>query len=402
MKINTSPQKIKEVLTRGIEKVYPSKEALEKVLKSGKKIRLYCGYDPSSPKLHIGSSITLRKLAQFQKLGHEVIMLIGDFTGMIGDPTGKTATRRKLTRKEVLENAKNYKKNASKFLNFSGENAARLEYNSKWSDKITFLDLIELASNFTVQHMIARDMFQERLKKNQPIHIHEFLYPIAQGYDSVAMDVDLEIGGNDQTFNMLIGRDLMRIMKSKEKFVLTTKLLVDPSGKKMGKTTDNAVNMDEAANEMYGKIMSWPDGQIMPAFELLTDVPDKEIKSIAQRLKKGTINPRDIKARLAREITSFYHGKNTAQETEREFNRVFKQKQTPSEMPTIAIKQKNIDILELLLKTKFVKSKSEARRLIEQKGVKIDNQVQSDWRKTISPKKGMVVRVGKRKFVKIG
>jgi len=398
---NIDPKKIDEILTRGVERVYPSKEALAKVLKSGKRIRLYCGYDPSSPKLHIGSSITFKKLGQFQKLGHEVIMLIGDFTGMIGDPTYKTATRKKLSREEVLANSKNYKKYASRFIGFSGSNPAKIKYNSEWSDKLSFADLIEIASNFTVQQMIIRDMFQERLRKNRPIHIHEFLYPIAQGYDSVVMDVDLEIGGNDQTFNMLAGRDLMKIMKNKEKFVLTMKLLTDPTGKKMGKTEGNVVNMDEKPNEMFGKIMRWPDALITPAFELLTDISDKEIKDIATKLKKGAVNPRDVKAKLAREITSFYHGKNAALKAEKEFNRVFKQREAPSEIPAVSIKGKNIDILELLLKIKLAPSKSEARRLIEQKGVKIDGKIQSDWRKMISPKRGMIVQVGKRKFAKI-
>jgi tyrosyl-tRNA synthetase len=207
MEINTDPKKIEEVLSRGVEKIYPSFKLLEKKLMARKKLRLYCGYDPSSPTLHLGHLITLKKLAQFQELGHEVIMLIGDFTGMIGDPTEKIAARKKLSRKEVLENSKNYKKQASKLLNFKGVNPAKILYNSKWSDRLSFIDLIELASNFTVQQMIVRDMFQERIKTRRPIYLHEFLYPLAQAYDSVAMGVDLQIGGADQTFNMLCSRD---------------------------------------------------------------------------------------------------------------------------------------------------------------------------------------------------
>src|SRR4030043_655259 len=284
-KIITASNKIKEVLEKGVEKIYPSKEALEKTLKSGKRIRLYCGFDPTSPKLHIGNAIQLRKLAQFQNLGHEVIFLIGDFTGMIGDPTDKSAARKKITRKEILKNAKNYKNLASKILRFSGKNPAKIMYNSEWNDKLTFIELIELASNFTVQQIIIRDMFQERIKKDKPIYLHEFFYPLAQAYDSVAMDVDLEIGGNDQTFNMLCGRQLMKALKNKEKFVLTTKLLNDPSGKKMGKTEGNIINLDEKPNEMYGKIMSWPDSLIFPGFELCTDLSIEEVNQIKKKKK---------------------------------------------------------------------------------------------------------------------
>lgn len=401
MKTNTDPEKIREILSRGVEKVYPSEKALEQLLKSGKRIRLYCGYDPSSSKLHIGSSITMRKLGQFQKLGHEVIMLVGDFTGMIGDPTDKNATRPKLMREEVLDNAKNYEKYASKFLEFYGENPAQIKYNSEWSDKLMFPDLIELTSNFTVQQMISRDMFQERLKKHEPIYIHEFLYPIAQAYDSVVMDVDLEIGGNDQTFNMLAGRDLLKIIKHKEKFVLAMKLLTDPTGRKMGKTTGNALNMDESATEMFGKVMSWPDGQIIPALELLTDVSDKEIKGIEQKIKNKRLNLKDAKAKLAKEIVGFYHGKSEAETAEKEFNRVFKGKEFPAEIPAFTIKEKSLDILELLVKTKLASSKSEAKRLIEQNAIKINSETQKDWRKIITPHKGMIVQAGRRKFAKI-
>ena len=222
-KVITDKNKIKEVLEKGVEKIYPNAGALERVLRSGKRIRLYCGYDATAPTLHLGHTVTLRKLAQFQALGHEVIMLIGDFTTMIGDPTDKTAARKKLTRKEVLANLKNYKKQAGKILKFSGDNPVKLMFNSKWHDKLTFLNLIELASNFTVQQMVVRDMFKERIKKDKPIYLHEFLYPLAQAYDSVIMDVNLEVGASDQIFNMLCGRDLAGVLKNKEKLVLAVK-----------------------------------------------------------------------------------------------------------------------------------------------------------------------------------
>ncbi|MBI4709320.1 MAG: tyrosine--tRNA ligase [Candidatus Portnoybacteria bacterium] len=394
-------EKIKEALTRGVEKVYPSAEALKEVLESGKKIRLYCGYDPSSPTLHFGHSITLRKLSQFQKLGHEVIMLTGDFTGMIGDPTDKTAARKKLSRDEVIRNSENYKKLAGNFLDFSGENPAQIKYNSEWSDKLTFLDLIEIASNFTVGQMIVRDMFQERIKRNEPIYLHEFLYPIAQGYDSLAMDVDLEVGGADQTFNMLVGRDLMKSVKNKEKFVLTTKLLTDPSGKKMGKTEGNMVSMEDSAKDMFGKIMSWPDGQIIPAFELLTDTPLAEIENISCELKEERINPRDPKARLAKKITSFYHGEEAAVQAEKEFSLVFKEGARPLEIPEIKVSEEELNILDLLIKTELIPSKSEAKRLVLQGAIEIDDEIKKDWKETIKIKKGLVIKAGKRKFIKL-
>jgi tyrosyl-tRNA synthetase len=330
-KIITDSNEIKEVLEKGVEKIYPSKEALEKVLKSGKRIRLYCGFDPTSPTLHIGNAIQIRKLAQFQKLGHEMIFLLGDFTGMIGDPTDKIAARRMLTRQQVKNNLKNYKKQASKILKFSGKNPAKIMFNSKWSDKLNFIKLIELASNFTVQQMITRDMFQERIKKHKPIYLHEFLYPLAQAYDSVAMNVDLEIGGNDQTFNMLCGRDLVKAVKNKEKFVLTTKLLNDSSGKKMGKTEGNIINLDEKPEEMFGKIMAWPDSLIIPGFELCTDLSLEEI----DKIKKQKNNPRDDKVRLAREIVSIHHSKLLAEKAEKEFNRLFREGKKPTNIPEV-------------------------------------------------------------------
>lgn len=389
-KIITNTNKIKEVLERGVENIYPSKQVLEKVLKSGKRIRLYCGFDPTAPNLHLGHAIALRKLAQFQKLGHEVIFLIGDFTATIGDPTDKTAIRKRLTKQQIQKNLKNYKKQASKILKFSGKNPARIMFNSKWNSKVKSEKLIDLGFNFTVQQMLVRDMFRKRLREDKQILLSEFLYPLFQAYDSVAMEVDLEIGGNDQTFNMLCGRDLMRKLKNKEKFVLTTKLLTDPQGQKMGKTEGNMINLDEDPKEMYGKIMAWPDSLINSGFELLTDV--KEI---------GQIKPRDAKAKLAREIVGIHHNKKTASDAEREFNRIFKEKRVPSQIPTKRMSVKKIVIVDLLIKTNLASSKSEAKRLIGQGAVKLDNLIIKDWQKKITPKKGVIIRVGKRRFIKL-
>jgi len=402
----TERQKIKDILSRGVEKIYPDKKSLEERLASGAKIKLYCGYDPSGPSLHLGHMITLKKLSQFQKLGHKVIMLMGDFTGMIGDPTDKSAARKKLTREEVLKNSVNYKKLASKFLDFSGENPVEILYNSQWSDKLNFGDLIELASNFTVQQMITREMFQQRLKNKKPIYLHEFLYPLAQAYDSVAMDVDLEIGGNDQIFNMLCGRELMRVVKNKEKLVLALKLLTDPQGKKMGKSEGNMVELDEEPKQMFGKIMSWPDELIVPGMDLLTDIPSPEIDKIKEDMQSGKINPRDAKAQLAREIITVCHNKDSAILAEKEFEKIFKEKELPSEIEEyeyakLRLPGEGAPIIDSVTQIGLTKSKSEAKRLIIQGGLKIDGIVEKDWRKIIKIKKGQVFQGGKRKFKKI-
>jgi tyrosyl-tRNA synthetase len=392
---------IKEILTRAVEKIYPSSAELSKKIALGKKLRIYCGYDPSAPTLHIGHMITLKKLAQFQKIGHEIIILIGDFTGMIGDPTDKTAVRKKLSRQEVLKNSKKYKSQAAKFLKFNGPNPAKILYNSQWSDKLSFVDLIELASNFTVQQMIVRDMFQERLKRKKPIFLHEFFYPLAQAYDSLAMNVDLEVGGNDQTFNMLCGRHLMKALKNKEKYVLTTKLLTDPLGKKMGKTEGNVVNLDDSPDKMYGKIMSWPDEIISLGFELCTDLEMEEIDKISEMIKKEKINPRNAKSRLAKEIVAICHSRKVSEEAEKEFEKVFKNKELPSKMPTIKISDKFLNILNLLVRAGICSSKAEAKRIILQKGIKIEGEVQNNWQKKIEIKKGLIIQAGKRKFIRL-
>ena len=402
IKTITDKEKINEVLTRGVEQIFPDKESFAKVLASGKRISLYCGFDPSAPSLHIGNAILINKLAQFQALGHEVIFLIGDFTGMIGDPTDKRATRKKMTREEVLANSKFYKKQASVYLKFDGTNPAKVLYNSEWGDKVTFKDLIEITANFTVQQMIQRDMFQERLKQEKPIHLHEFLYPVAQAYDSVAMDVDLEIGGNDQMFNMLCGRDLMKAMKNKEKFVLTTKLLVDPTGKKMGKSEGNIVSMDETANNMYGQIMSWPDGLIAPGFELCTQIPMAEVKAIDKQLADDKINPRDLKMKLAYEITRIIHGENAAQEARQYFVKTVQKKEVPDEVRSKKLEARSMNIVELLVELELANSKSEARRLIKQGGIRVNGEAVDDIDKKIKlDKKGILLQRGKRQFVRV-
>jgi tyrosyl-tRNA synthetase len=392
MPVIIDSKKIEKVLKKNVETIYPNFELFKKKIMSGKKLRLYCGFDPSSPFLHLGNMAIFTKLAEFQSLGHEVIMLIGDFTGMIGDPTDKAAARKKLSRQEVIKNSKNYKNIAEKILNFKGPNPAKVLYNSKWLNKLSFKNLIELASNFTVQQMIIRDMFRERIKQKKPIYLHEFLYPLAQAYDSIAMDVDLEIGGSDQIFNMLCGRDLMKTLKNKEKFVLTIKLLTDSGGKKMGKTEGNAISITAQPGDMRRKIMLMDDGLITPVFEACTDFPSNEIKSL---------NPINAKEKLADIIIAKLYGDKEAGKTKKEFNRVFIEKKLPSEISTVKIKEKKLNILDLLVRVKLTPSKSEAKRLVLQKGIKINGDVQDDWKKNVEIKKGMVVQSGKEKFVKV-
>lgn len=400
-KIITDEKLVDEVLDRGVEQIFPGRDEFKKVLMSGKRIRLYCGYDPTAKALHIGNAISINKLGQFQRLGHDVIFLIGDFTGMIGDPTDKTSARKKLTREQLLQNSENYKKQASGYLKFEGENPARVMFNSEWSDPLTFKDLIEITSNFTVQQMIARDMFQERLKSEKPIYLHEFLYPVAQGYDSVGMDVDLEIGGNDQMFNMLRGRDLMKVYKNKEKFVMTLKLLSDDQGKKMGKTEGNVVNLDETPEDMFGSIMSWSDGVIAPGFELCTNLPMEKVKEIEEKLKDDKNNPRDFKMNLAEEIVKINHGEEEAKKARENFIRVFSKKETPGEAMSIEASIE-ASIVSLIVETGLAESNADAKRKIEQGGVEIDGQKITDVQAKIEKSMdGKILKVGKRGFRKI-
>jgi len=453
MKVSTDKDLIEKFLTRGVEKIYPSKNFLEDKLNDGKKLRIYLGIDPTGPTLHLGHAIILAKLKEWQELGHEVVLLIGSFTGMIGDPTDKIATRKTLTRAEVLANAKKYKKQAANFIKFSGNNPAKIVYNHKWLEKLNFKEVVNLASKITVQRMMERDMFEKRMygeiecpncgdwssakntmqfynneqyaflhenelinclkcmnrfkpadakfRKPAPIYLHEFLYPLMQGYDSVVLNTDGEIGGNDQTFNMLTGRDLMKSILNKEKFVITMKLLVDPTGVKMGKTTGNMITMEDEPKEMYGKVMSWPDTLIISAFEICTRVDKNECERIETEIKNNA-NPRDYKMRLACEIVAIYYGEKKAKEAEENFIKMFQKKETPEEVKSQKSKVKSMNIVELLVEFNLAKSKGEARRLIEQGGIKIAGEVIKDINKIIEiPKDGVLVQRGKRQFIKV-
>ena len=397
MNVSTDQKKIEELLTRGVEKIFPSREFLEARLKEGEQLSLYLGIDPTGPDLHIGHSIQLRKLRQFQDLGHKVILLIGDFTGMIGDPTDKSATRVRLTREQVLKNAERYKEQAGKILDFGGKNPVELKYNSKWLAKLSLVEVVELAAHFTVPQILARDMFKQRTKDGKDIYLHEFLYPLMQGYDSVAMDVDGEVGGNDQTFNMLAGRDLMKAMKGKEKFVIADKLLADPTGRKMGKSEGNMITLADSSDEMFGKVMSWTDGMIVGGLEILTM---EDYRAVQTELDGG-VNPRELKARLARTIVTQYFDEAEAMAASERFDQLFQKKEVPDEILEHRISGP-MSIVDVLVASGLAKSKTDARRLIEGGGVKVDEVVVQDPEQMLeSTKGGIVIQKGKRHFVRI-
>lgn len=390
MKVIIDEDKITELLTRGVDKIYPSKEKLEEVLRSGKKLRLYQGFDPTGDKLHIGHMVGLRKHRQWQDLGHEVIFLVGDGTGQAGDPTGRKKSREKFfTREELRANAKNYLTQAKKIVRFDGPNPIKLMYNADWLNKLTLVDILNIAGHFSIQQLIERDMFQERLKAGESINLREFLYPLLQGYDSVAMEVDLELGGSDQTFNMLAGRMLMRTMKGKEKFVMTTPLLSDSKGVKIGKTEGNVIGLTDPAPEFFGKIMSLGDDAIIPMFTLLTDVPMEEISSF--NVKK---NPMDLKKRIAHILVATLHSEKEAKEAEESFTKTFQKGEIPDEM----MDMRGNTLMDAAVASGMVSSRTDFRRLVREEAI-----VDLDSGDTVSdsnftPDSGTRFRIGKHRF----
>lgn len=368
------------VLTRGVEEILPGKDKLASQMESGS-ITLYQGFDPTGPSLHIGHFIGIRKLAQFQKLGHKVIFLIGDFTAMIGDPTDKAAARTVLTKEHVLENLKDYKKQVSKVIDFEGENKAEVKFNSEWLSKLSLKEIIELSANFTVQQMIERDMFDVRMKDGKPIYLHEFLYPLMVGYDSKVMQVDLEIGGSDQLFNMLAGRTLQKL-DGKDKCVLTMKLLTDKDGKKMGKTEGNAIFLSDSANEIYAKIMSWPDDFIKSGVDLLTDIDASDLHGKSEM---------DAKKMLALDVVSQICGEEAGKEANEHFEKTFQDKKP--DFSSHFIQRENL--AALVAEAKGV-SVSEAKRLILQGAVEINGKSNTD--PTSSTTEGDEIRIGSHTF----
>lgn len=394
--------KTSNILDRAVAQVLPQKETLAKLLEQ-KKIRVYLGIDPTGSLLTLGHSVVLRKLQQFAQLGHEVILLIGSGTVRIGDPTGKDTTRPELTDAQIKENFKSWKEQASKVLDFE---KITIKYNGDWLDKLTYTDLVKLMAKTTVQQLLERDMFQERLKVGRPIHGHEIIYPLLQGYDSVVMDVDLEIGGTDQTFNMMMGRTLQKAYNNKEKWILTTPLINGTDGRKMSKSYGNFIALTEEPNDMYGKLMSTDDTVIIEYFTVLTDVPDDEIVQMADAMLAGE-NPMQFKKKLAFTITEMYHSTQAAHSAAAHFERIVQNKQIPTNIPVISIAQTKLNALELVKACIPEKSNTDIRRLLDQGAVEIMKPGAESGKKPTHPFDEFViaqietVRVGKRRYFKI-
>lgn len=392
---------IDTLLTRGVDTIYPSRTELEKVLRGGKTLRLYQGFDPTGTQLHIGHAVGFRKLRQWQELGHHVIFLVGDGTGLAGDPSGKMKARgRFMSRQELRENAKAYLMQASKIVKFDGPNPVEILYNGDWLTQLKLEDILEIAQNFSVQQMIERDMYQVRMKAGDPINLREFLYPLLQGYDSVAMNVDLELGGTDQTFNMLAGRTLVKNMQGREKFVMTTPLLTDSKGVKIGKTEGNVIGITDPPNELYGKVMSLGDDAIIPCFTLLTDLPLEEIEFMKKGMAHGE-NPMVYKKQLAFELTRQFNSEADAVDAQERFVKTFSQKKLEDmETPTLSIKSlgDNVSISNALVTAKLVASKSQFRQLLKQGGIHVAG-------KTISKDGpvhiGDILQVGSHRFITV-
>ena len=390
---------VENIIKRGVSEVLPNPAFLNKQLTGDKKLKVFAGIDPTGPTLHIGHAIVLKKLKQFQEAGHKVILLIGDFTAVIGDPTDKMATRKVLTDAEVKKNLKLYKKQASVFLRFSGRNKAKIVYNSKWLKKLRLKDVLGLMGMMTVDQMLKRDMFEKRMTENKPISMQEFMYPLLQGYDSVAMEVDVEIGGNDQMFNIMVGRDLLKKIKNKEKTCITMKLLSDSSGKKMGKTEGNMVSLADTHFDMFGKIMSWTDDMILSGFELCTNVDEKSLAEISEQIKHNTVNPRDLKIKLAKEIVAIYHGSDKAELSHKNFTDTFAKGGIPEDTQEVYIPA-GTPLSLILINEKIVASMSEFKRLVNDGAVNVvDGENITDFNYTVSVP--IVVRVGKKRFLNI-
>jgi tyrosyl-tRNA synthetase len=398
MKINTDPKKINKILKRGtIVQILPSKKEFKEKLLSGKKLRFYIGFDATAPVLHLSHAKNFMLMEKFRQLGHEVIILFGDFTARIGDPTGKKTTRQQLTRKKVMENVKAWKDMIKPLMNFKDEkNPPIIKYNHDWLSKLTLEEVIELASNFTVQQILERDMFQKRLNEEKPIYLHEFLYPLMQGYDSVAMNVDVEVCGTDQIFNSLAGRTLLKKIKDKDKFVVAVTLMENPkTGELMSKSKGAGVFINVPANDLYGQVMAQPDEMIEILFINNTLLSLKEIKEIMQK------KPKDAKMRLAYEITKIFHGEEQAKKAEQYFVNLFQKNKKPENIKEYKTEKNKINIVDLLNNCGLAKSKSEARRLIKQGGVKIDDQKLKEEKEITIPEEGLILQKGKRNFRKI-
>lgn len=393
-----------DLVKRGATEIIPEEDLARKIersIKTKKPLNVKLGCDPSRPDLHLGHSVVLRKLRQFQMLGHQAILIIGDFTGMIGDPSGKNKTRPSLTLEETRRNGQSYFEQATKIL--SAQHITML-YNSEWLAKMSFADVIHLASKYTVARMLERDDFFQRYKAGEPISMHEFLYSLAQAMDSVAVKADVELGGSDQKFNLLVGRDIQKEFGLEPQVILTTPLLVGTDGtEKMSKSYDNYIGISDAPKDMYGKTLRIPDTLIYPYFELTTDVPNKDLKEIKIELDGGKTNPRDVKRKLARTLVTLYYDADTAQKAEEEFDRIFVDKTLPDEVEEFKLKPGNgiSNISTLMVSSKLASSRSDARRLIEQGGVSVDGEKITDINAPLPTKSVFILKVGKRRFLKV-
>ncbi|MBI4383765.1 MAG: tyrosine--tRNA ligase [Nitrospinae bacterium] len=392
-----------KTIRRGAVEIIDEKELaalLEKSIKTGKPLRVKAGFDPTAPDLHLGHTVLLQKMKQFQELGHEAVFLIGDFTGMIGDPTGKSETRRSLTEGEVRENAKTYLEQVFKILD---KDKTTVVYNSEWMKRLTSAEMIELSARYTVARMLERDDFQKRFRGNLPISIHELLYPLIQGYDSVALKADVELGGTDQKFNLLVGRDLQRAYGLPPQTVLTMPLLEGTDGvQKMSKSLGNTIGISDPPKEMFGKIMSISDDLMWRYYELLSDIPTDELAALRRSARAGDLNPKDAKVRLARELVARYHSGQAATAAAEEFDKVFKDKNVPEDMPTVKFWGPEPRwICKFLTDNSLTESSSAARRLIQQGAVVVNGEKIADVDFQLTGNREYLIKVGKKRFLKI-
>jgi tyrosyl-tRNA synthetase len=390
---------IDELLTRGVANIIPGKDELKKLLESGKKLNIYLGIDPTATHIHLGHAVPLRKLQQFANLGHNVTFLIGDFTALIGDTSDKDSERPVLTKDQIKENFQTYKKQAEKILDFTKIN---VRFNSEWLSKVSLEETIKLCHNFSAGNFAGRELIAKRLKDGKHVGLHEFLYPALQGYDSYFMDTDIQVGGTDQTFNMQAGRELQKKLRNKESFVLTNPFLEGTDGRKMSKTWDNAIWLDEAPNDMFAKVMAIDDGLIIEYFTLATNLPLVRIEDIDERLKKGeSQNPINIKKELAHLIVTELHAEKSANEAQIAFEQRVQNKELPDDIGLYIFEKPELSVLEILIEGKLASSNSDAKRLIEQGGVSIDNVVIKDANAIIKLETEHLLRIGKNKFLRI-
>ncbi|MBI3385438.1 tyrosine--tRNA ligase [Candidatus Gottesmanbacteria bacterium] len=389
--------KIDEVLTRGVENIIPNKQELEKVLRSGKKLNIYLGIDPTFTKIHLGHAVPIRKLRQFVELGHSVTLLIGDFTALIGDTSDKTSERPILTKEEIQKNFQTYKKQAEKILDFS---KVKLRHNSEWLGKLTFEDIVKLCQHFSLGDFVSRELIRKRMESAVRVRLDEVLYPIMQGYDSYFMDTDIQVGGTDQTFNMQAGRTLQQDLRAKQSFVLANGFLEGTDGRKMSKSWNNAIWLDDEPKEMFGKVMSLKDDLIIQYFTLGTNVTLAKVEEIKKNLESGE-NPMILKKELAREIVTELHGKEAAQKAQKEFESVVQKGETPKNLTEIKISTINTNLVELLVQNNLITSRSAAKRIVEQGGVELDQKPITDPKLVFKITSGMILKVGKRNFFKL-